>query len=580
MSIRLLIVFGVIMIAQPAEAESRANSGPAESLEAGCVGYWKLTGDCKDYSGHNNHGINHGVELDLKNGGKFDGKHSYIEVPNHKSLCFGNRDFAIAAWIKCANNTDSIPGDIVNKYDPTLRKGINFHVSSSSPGYSSMSDVRNVHFGIDDAVEGKWVDCGRPWPSNTLIGPLIVYQGQLYTGIADAADPKDACRVFRYAGGKKWIDCGRLGSDPKVLSVIPMIVHKGRLYAGTGTWDWIKCFAGKAGPAHIYRYEGGTNWHDCGPLGGESQSLSLVSFDGNLYSSVNRDRIYRYDGDNKWTSCTQGWFDHHNSMMVFHGNLYCARQTVRRYKGEKTWEVVGWFKDKYNITQIYCMVAYRGEMYLGSWPEGIMLKYEGGRNWQDCGYVGIDKKWEINEINDFQVYNGKLYAGAIPKAEVWRYEGGKNWTRIKQLVNNPKWSPEKEGIETWNRVPCMAVYQGRLYAGTSTCHGRADANDKTDAGKVFSWEAGKCVSYDHDLGTEWRHLAAVRQKDRLKLYVDGKLIVTPSAFKPADYDVSNDKNLLIGFGAEDYFNGNIRELRIYNRSLSANQVAQLVARKD
>ncbi|MHC4445931.1 MAG: LamG domain-containing protein, partial [Planctomycetota bacterium] len=549
-------------------------------LETGCVGYWKLTGDCKDYSGNNNHGINHGVGFDAKNGGRFDGKSSYIEVPNNDSFCFGNKEFSISVWVKCSNDTDSIPGDIVGKYDGDLRKGINFHVSSSASCYCSFSDVRNVYFGIDNAVEGKWVDCGRPCPSNTLISNLIVYEGQLYCGIADAVDAEDACRVFRYGGGKKWIDCGRLGSDPKVLSVIPMIVHKGELYAGTGTWDWIKCFARKAGPVHVYRYEGGKKWRDCGALGGESQTLAFASLDGNLYSSVNRDRIYRYDGDNKWTPCTEGWFDHHNSLMVYHGDLYCARATVRRYEGEKTWKVVGYFKGKYNITQTHSMAVYGGHLYLGAWPLGIILRYEGGTDWRDCGYVGIDQKWEINEVNDFQVYNGKLYAGVIPKGRVWRYEGGKKWTMVKQLVNNPKWSPKKEGIETWNRVPCMNVYKGRLYAGTSTCHGRADAKDTTDAGKVFSWEAGKCVSYDRDLGTGWRHLAAVREKDRLKLYVDGKLIASSSSLGQADYDVSNDKSMLIGFGAEDYFRGNMRELRIYNRGLSSREVGELGSKKD
>jgi len=559
----------------PVKAEVCKNN----NLDIGCVGYWKLTSDCKDYSGNNNHGINHGVEFDAKYGGRFDGKSGYIEVPNSDSLCFGNKEFSIAVWIKCANDTNSIPGDIINKYDSALRKGINFHVSSSSPGYSSMSDARNVHFGIDNAVESEWVDCGRPWPSNTLVGPLIVYQGNLYTGIADAADPKDACRVFRYAGGKKWIDCGRLGNDLRVLSVIPMIVHQGKLYAGSGTWDWIKCWEGKAGPAHIWRYEGGTTWHDCGALGGAGQSLALASFKGDLYASVNAKNIFRYDGDHNWTSTVEGWHDLHNSLTVFHGDLYSARIAVRRYEGDKKWTVIGDFRSQYkkkgSSTQLYTMVAYGGEMYLGSWPLGRIRKYEGNGKWQECGYVGIDQEWEINEINDFQVYNGKLYAGAIPKAQVWRYEGGKKWTMMKQLVFNPNWSPEKEGIETWNRIPCMAIYRGRLYAGTSTCHGRADANDKTDAGKVFSWEAGKCVSYDYDLGSGWRHLAAVREKDRLKIYVDGKPVSTSSSFEQIDYNVSNKNNLLIGFGAEDYFNGNIRELRMYKRALTAKEVAEL-----
>ena len=566
----LAFTIGMFLPIRPAIAETSNENLTISNQESGLVGYWKLGGDCRDYSGRNNHGINHGVDFTAPDGAVFDGVRSYIEVPHHDLLDFDNGDFSIAAWIKCNPGAESVPGDIVSKYDATLRKGINFCVSSSSPAYSSMSDVRNVHFGIDSAVEGHWVDCGRPCSSNTLISTLIVYEGHLYAGIADAADPHDACRVFRYAGGQKWVDCGQLGNDPKVHSVMSMIVHKGELYAGSGTWDWIKNFAHKSGPGHVYRYEGRTQWHDCGSLGGPSQALGLASLDGQLYASVNSNDILRYDGDNNWMSCVQGWFDHHNSLMVYHGNLHTARMTVRKYGGDKAWDVPGYFGGKYNITQIHSMVVYGGELYFGAWPIGMILKYQGGRDWLDCGYVGIDQKWEINEINDFQVYNGKLYAGVLPKSEVWRYDGGKKWTPIKQLVSNPKWRPEQEAIETWNRVPCMTIYQGKLYAGTSTCHGRADTSDITNAGKVFSWEAGKSVSYDHDLGTEWKYVVAVRESNHLKLYIDGKLVST-SPLADADFNVSNNKNLLIGFGAEDYFSGKIRELRIYNRALSVRE---------
>jgi hypothetical protein len=31
--------------------------------EPGLVGYWKLQGDSRDYSGNGHHGVNHGVDL-------------------------------------------------------------------------------------------------------------------------------------------------------------------------------------------------------------------------------------------------------------------------------------------------------------------------------------------------------------------------------------------------------------------------------------------------------------------------------------------------------------------------------------
>jgi hypothetical protein len=42
----------------------------ARAAEPGLVGHWQLQGDCRDYSGHENHGVNHGVDLDR---GAFDG---------------------------------------------------------------------------------------------------------------------------------------------------------------------------------------------------------------------------------------------------------------------------------------------------------------------------------------------------------------------------------------------------------------------------------------------------------------------------------------------------------------------------
>ncbi|MCC6796922.1 MAG: LamG domain-containing protein [Candidatus Hydrogenedentes bacterium] len=121
----------------------------------------------------------------------------------------------------------------------------------------------------------------------------------------------------------------------------------------------------------------------------------------------------------------------------------------------------------------------------------------------------------------------------------------------------------------------MTVYNGRLYCGTGTCQGRGSADFKYDVGKVFSFEAGRCVSYDEDLGAEWRHIAAVREKDQLKLYVDGKLVSTSKSFDAAAFDLSNDRPLFIGFGQENYFNGSLRDVRIYKGAIDIAEVVKI-----
>jgi hypothetical protein len=92
-------------------------------------------------------------------------------------------------------------------------------------------------------------------------------------------------------------------------------------------------------------------------------------------------------------------------------------------------------------------------------------------------------------------------------------------------------------------------------------------------------EAGKCASYDDDLGPGWKHLAAIRAGGTLKLYVDGKPVATSSSFDPADYDLSTDQPLRIGFGQADYFCGKLADIRIYNRALSEAEVRQLASAK-
>jgi hypothetical protein len=99
-------------------------------------------------------------------------------------------------------------------------------------------------------------------------------------------------------------------------------------------------------------------------------------------------------------------------------------------------------------------------------------------------------------------------AGDCGPTHVFRYETDGSWTRIRRLVGNDAMDPGD--IRSWNRVPCMAVFQGRLFAGTSTCHGIAAAHPHPDVGRVFSAEAGRNVSFDGDLGPEWRHVAIVR----------------------------------------------------------------------
>lgn len=112
----------------------------------------------------------------------------------------------------------------------------------------------------------------------------------------------------------------------------------------------------------------------------------------------------------------------------------------------------------------------------------------------------------------------------------------------------------------------MAVYQGRLFVGA------------LPSGHVLSIEAGRNATYDHSFPSDWHHVAAVRAKDRLKLYVNGKLVSESAALPDEAIDLSSQAKLQIGFGAQDYFKGNLADVRIYRGSLTPAEIAELTAK--
>lgn len=168
------------------------------------------------------------------------------------------------------------------------------------------------------------------------------------------------------------------------------------------------------------------------------------------------------------------------------------------------------------------------------------------------------------------MYNGKFYGGSIPRAEVWRYDGDGGWTLLKKFLEC-----EPMNAKEWTRLTSLTVYDGRLFASVGSCTGSILDAPSDVRGKVFCAEMGKCISFDYDLGSGWKHVAAVKEEGRLKLYINGELKVTSPPFEPREYDISNDKPLKIGFGELDYFSGRMCEIRLYNRAMTDDQVGNV-----
>jgi hypothetical protein len=153
------------------------------------------------------------------------------------------------------------------------------------------------------------------------------------------------------------------------------------------------------------------------------------------------------------------------------------------------------------------------------------------------------------------VHNGRLIAGTLPLAEVYSYDGDTTWRKLARLDHTPD--------VQYRRAWTMAEFGGRVFCST------------LPSGRIYSYEAGKNVSWDHEFPTGWHHVAAAKQGGTLRLYVDGKPVGQSAEFNPADYDLSSEAPIRIGFGPNDYFNGRLSDVRVYSRGLSDAEVKGL-----
>ncbi|MEX2308374.1 MAG: LamG domain-containing protein [Pirellulales bacterium] len=546
--------------------------GEARSSEPGLIGYWKLEGDCQDYSGLGNHGQNHGVDLETSG---FNGQDSYAEVPDHSTLRLGTGDFSFSAEVYTQRDLRDSIGDLLSKFDPGERQGLCVSASANTSGYNAQNDVRQWFFGLDNNTSGTWIDCGRPGDSTHISDALTVFQGSLYAGTTDGEHESDWAHVYRYKARQEWEDCGRLGTG-RTRGVYAMIVHDGALYAATSASH------GPQPPdmsfGRVYRYLGGKEWEDIGQPGENYRLNSLASFKGKLYVTGFNigpapGHCYVYEGGQKWKECGEfkGW---PHALAVHDGKLYAAypQGEVYAYDGN-SWEDLGNpFGSFAECNQIHSIGIYRGELHVGTWPKGKVAVWRGNR-WVDLGRPG-----DATEVIGLSVYNGSLYAGTIPRAEVFRFDGPDRWTSVRRIFDPPGFEPVPVGsgareVQDWSRASSLAVFQGKLFVSTATCYRtmieRLPANDVR--GKVFSYQTGSSVSFDHDAGPGWVHIAAIRRGRALELYIDGAL-VSESQSGSEPVDVSTGAPLRIGFGPNAHFCGRIRHVRLHNRALDAEQV--------
>ena len=524
----------------------------------GLVAHWPLKGDLKDHGPRTLPAKPHGAAVTTSDGTKFNGRDDWLEVPAADALKLGTKDFTVSLSVNIDGNIDDLPGDLLSQFDPVKRRGWNLSVKQHATT-ASQANTRTLHFGIDNGrIEPKWTDHGRVG-NGMFVKALAVFDGQLFAGTCESG--KDAAgHVYRFAGGEKWIDCG---SPAPCNAVSGFAVFEGQLYAGVSKYR----LAGSAQKesenpnlgGKIFRYDGEQRWIDCGQLPETEGIGGLVVFQGKLHagSLYKPAGFFRYDGEKTWTPRPLPNGKRVEAMCVHNGQLFASSYDeahIYRYDGE-SWTDCGQVGPPEN-TQTYSFAIHHGRMYAGTWRTGKVFRYDGDNRWTDCGRLG-----EELEVMGMLVHNGGLFAGSLPLAEVFRFrtDADPRWDSVGRV----DFTPDVMSRRAWT----MAESQGRLFVGT------------LPSGRVLSIAAGANVTHDRSLPTGWQHIVAQRAGRELKLFLNGRPVAKSVAFDPDDYDLSTDAPLQIGFGPTDYLHGRLRDVRLFDRAISAAQIETLAVTK-
>ncbi|WP_437221952.1 LamG domain-containing protein [Planctomicrobium sp. SH661] len=83
------------------------------------------------------------------------------------------------------------------------------------------------------------------------------------------------------------------------------------------------------------------------------------------------------------------------------------------------------------------------------------------------------------------------------------------------------------------------------------------------------------MTHDHELPAGWQPVAATRNGASLQLFVNGEKVGQSTELQRDQFDLTNNLPLKIGSGRHDDFNGRLRDVRLYSRALTAQELKDL-----
>lgn len=534
------------------------------------IGQWALAEDSDDRSGSRNHGNVEGAVT-------FTGRHATFAGDGRIVLPQGmaqqlSDPFSISAWVRLGHPAPSTIGDLLGVVDShgQGRISFGFHHGTST---GSQRNWANLFFGLDRNEEPTWIDIGHPGDSY-FVTSLAVVAGSLFAGTYEGA-PDHRGRVYRLAQGE-WVDCG-LPTQANAVTALAAV--NGSLYAGASRYR-----AGGSGLAEspnqapggtVYRLDPETGeWDSCGRLAGADSVGGFAHLDGSLYAIPSySEGLFRFEEAETWTELPGPGrrllaLGSYRSSLIGAGNDHVdpddaiqktsegivveARERlhgggVYQFMAETgTWLDLGLQPD---TTQVYSVGVHNNDMYISTWPTGLVFRHVEGKRWENSGRLGQEQ-----EVMGLVSFNGRLYGGTVPSAAVFR-KNSDDWEEVGRL------EPRTDVL--YPRAASLAVFNGHLHCGTSP------------SGRVWAMRTGPSVSMDQAFPVGWTHVAGVFDGTDVELYVGGRLVSasTIDATAAPLHDIAG--NLLLGSGAHADFCGDLADVRLFEGGLSGDSIKKL-----
>ncbi len=480
----------------------------------------------------------------------------------HLPVDLGTQDFTLALRARwCGDEAGS--GDLISQFDPRERRGFTLGITSLGAACVSQAHLRKLSFGIDAGTEPIWMDLGNPAGRAVYPFALVEFRGEMYAGVY--VGDEGVGGVYRFDERLGWVDCG----CPCVGNAITaMAVHDGRLYVGASCYDargtHLAAAKNQRPDGHVFAYDG-HRWSDCGRPAECAMVSSMATLGGELYvtmmtqytrvTSHPANGLYRLAHPGKWAACGNPG-ERVVPLLARGGKLMAGgfeKGAVYAYDPQNgQWET--WGRPPFAPTsQIYSFVEYQGELLAGTWRIAKVFAVEGPGAFRDLGALGAEL-----EVMPMALFNGKLYAGTLPLAQIYRFEEEMGWRLIDRLDHTDT---------EYRRACAMAVGGGYLYCGAAP------------SGRIYRMSAGRVASAVEPWAEGWHDVAAIRRGHRLELYVDGMKVAEHEEPRPwrveEPFNLSTTAPLVVGDGPAGKWQGDIGNISLYRRALSAGEIEAL-----